>query len=405
MLKRGGYRNDFKQRFGSYAPETLARFREVSRIWVHAVSVGEIQIALRFIEAYRRQNPHARFVLSTNTSTAHALGRKKMDARDVLIYFPLDFPPVIKRVYEAINPQKLILVECEFWPNLIREAARRQIQVALINGRMSDSSFKGYMTFQALMRRLLCSIDPICVQSALDAERMVALGAPPHAVHPVGTAKYDLFPAPPHAGASARALLAQAGVAPDAIVWVGGSTWPGEEKVLCSVYRTLRKRFSKLFLVLVPRHAERRAEVLAAVRGQGLSGSLRSAGASPADVLVVDTTGELMEFYAAADVVFVGKSLCAHGGQNPIEPALFGKPILVGPNMENFAAVMKDFSAANAVQRVESAAALEIALRPLLSDAAARAALGQAAAQLVESHRGVMDAMVRAVARPGSEES
>ncbi|MBT3349775.1 MAG: glycosyltransferase, partial [Nitrospinaceae bacterium] len=286
-------------------------------------------------------------------------------------------------------------------PNMIREAHRRDIPVSLINGRVSDSSFKGYMKVRFLMRQILELINPLCMQGRQDAERMIAMGARPEAVKTLGTAKYDLPPPDASAAAAAQAVLKQAGVSDNALILLGGSTWPGEEDVLCKIYKTLREKQPELFLVLVPRHAERRAEVVAAVEGQGLSYTLRSqlgdAASVQSDVLIVDTTGELMSFYAAVDLVFVGKSLCENGGQNPIEPALFGKPIVVGPNMENFPSVMDDFFSAKALRQVDDAEALELVLGDLIAEETARAQLGNAAAKLVESHRGVVSEMVKEI--------
>ncbi|MCC7299478.1 MAG: 3-deoxy-D-manno-octulosonic acid transferase [Verrucomicrobia bacterium] len=400
MARRGGYRRHFGQRLGIYDCETVARLAEGRRIWLHAVSVGELFVALRFIEEYRKQNPASRFVLSTNTSTGHALAEQKLDERDVLIYFPVDLPFVMRRVFNQINPLKLILVECEFWPNLVRQAHRRGIQVALINGRISDSSFKGYMALRPFTRRLLKLIDPVCMQGRQDAERIIAMGARPETVKTPGTAKYDLPPPAVDAAAAARAVLRSLSVPANALVLLGGSTWPGEEEALCRIYKTLREKHPELFLVLVPRHAERRNDVVSVIQSQGFSSILRSqlsgAAAKP-DVLVVDTTGELMSFYAASDVVFVGKSLCEHGGQNPIEPALFGKAVIVGPNMENFPAVMDDFLAANALRQVSDFQTLETAVAELLADSAAREQIGNAARGVIESRRGVIQKMVEQV--------
>jgi 3-deoxy-D-manno-octulosonic-acid transferase len=400
MIRRGGYKKHFEQRLGIYGHGTAAQLAEERRIWIHAVSVGELFVALRFIEEYRTAHPVARFVVSTNTSTGHALADQKIDERDVLIYFPVDLPWVMRRVYKQINPLKLILVECEFWPNLVRQAHRRGIPVALINGRISDSSFKGYMKLRPFTRRLLALIDPVCVQGPQDAARMISMGARPETVKTLGTAKYDLPPPAADADAQARAVLKSLSIPDDALILLGGSTWPGEEEALCKIFKTLRVQYPDLFLVLVPRHAERRAEVIKVLETQELTCALRSGDAAALlhpDVLVVDTTGELMSFYAAADVVFVGKSLFEHGGQNPIEPALFGKPILVGPNMENFPAVMDDFRSANALRQVESFQALEKTIEELLSDSKVRKKLGDAARQVVEARRGVISEMVRTV--------
>jgi 3-deoxy-D-manno-octulosonic-acid transferase len=427
MIRRGGYKKHFEQRLGIYGHGVTSMLAEGRRIWIHAVSVGELFVALRFIEEYRKAHPDALFVVSTNTSTGHALAEKQKDPRDVLIYFPVDLPRVMRRVYDQINPRKLILVECEFWPNLVRQAHKRGIPVALINGRISDSSFKGYMKLRPFTRRLLELIDPICVQGRQDAERIIALGARPETVHALGTAKYDLPPPAADADANARSVLQQLSVPDSALILLGGSTWPGEEEVLCKIYKSLREKHPALFLVLVPRHAERRDEVVKTIESQGLSFVLRSkcrpgvsAGRSPRedtrpaeegeapDVLVVDTTGELMSFYAASDVVFVGKSLCGHGGQNPIEPALFGKAIVVGPNMENFPSVMDDFLGAAALRQVErfppspeglgrASQTLEKTIAELLTDSKGRKNLGEAARNVVEFRRGVMRQMVEQI--------
>ena len=397
MARRGGYRRHFEQRFGIYGRGTAARLAEGRHTWIHAVSVGELFVALRFIEEYRKQNPDARFVLSTNTSTGHALAEQKLDKRDVLIYFPVDLPVVMNRVFNAIKPLKLILVECEFWPNLVRQARKRGIPVALINGRISDSSFKGYMKLRPFTRRLLAMINPVCMQGRQDAERIIAMGAQPETVKTLGTAKYDLPPPAADADDKARGVLRKISVPDNALILLGGSTWPGEEEALCRIYKNLREKQPGLFLVLVPRHAERREAVIKAIESQQLSYVLHSrlnGDAVKPDVLVVDTTGELMSFYAAADVVFVGKSLCEHGGQNPIEPALFGKAVVVGPNMENFPAVMDDFLSAQALRQVADFQGLEKTVAELLADSSVRAQLGVAARGVIESCRGVITKMV-----------
>ncbi|MEI7851598.1 MAG: glycosyltransferase N-terminal domain-containing protein, partial [Kiritimatiellales bacterium] len=295
MAQRGGYRRHFEQRVGIYGRNTAAKLAEGRHIWIHAVSVGELFVALRFIEECRKEHPEALFVLSTNTSTGHALAEKKMDRRDVLIYFPVDLPLVMHRVFNQIKPLKLILVECEFWPNMVRQAHRRGIPVALINGRISDSSFKGYMRLRPFTRRLLEMINPVCMQGRQDAERILALGARPETVKTLGTAKYDLPPPAADANAKARAILRQLFVPENALILLGGSTWPGEEEALCQIYKNLRPQYPELFLVLVPRHAERRDDVVKTIEAQGLSYALRSQmdnGAAKPDVLVVDTTGE-----------------------------------------------------------------------------------------------------------------
>ncbi len=404
MLKRGGYGQHFEQRIGHFGSNTKERLREQRRVWVHAVSVGEIYVALRFIKAYRAAHPDALFALSTTTSTGHAIAHKEIDERDVLFYFPVDLPVIIRKVLRIVNPARIVLVEGEFWPNLIRLADQAGIPISLVNGRMSNSSYKGYRKLKSLTADVLRRIDPICVQGPQDAERMIGIGAPPENVHMMGTVKFDVAERDPEGEAAAAAVLKETGVPENAVVLLGGSTWPGEEAILCSIYKQLRERHANLFLVLVPRHVERADEVVEVLHENGLSFTRRSQlDADPSnggvDVLFVDTTGELRNFYSVAELIFVGKSVTQHGGQNPIEPAMYGKAVVMGPNMENFPAVMDEFLKADAVRQVASAEELATVIEGLVEDAAAREALGARAAQVVTRNRGVIERTVELLGR------
>lgn len=397
MFRRGGYARHFSQRFALYGRDVLERLDESRRIWVHAVSVGEVFVALRFIEEFRARRPAARFVVTTTTSTGHAMAEKGISPEDVLIYFPLDFPFIVRRALRLIRPKALVLVECELWPNLIRLAKRSGIPVALINGRISEHSYRGYRKLRAFTRPLLACADLLCVQGEGDRDRLVHLGADPARIRVVGSAKYDLLPLEQGPEATARAAIAAAGAGEGRLVLLGGSTWAGEEAVLLDIYRELRARFPKLFLVLVPRHAERSAAVLREIEDRGLKAVRKTAlnggtapGGARAEVLLVDTTGELRGFYACADIIFVGKSLTEHGGQNIIEPAQSGRAILVGPNMENFASVVPDFLAAGALLQVQDAAGLKVAIERLAAEPARAADLGSRAAQLVKEKAGAV---------------
>ena len=401
MWRRGGYARDFAQRWGRYAPAEAARLAAPGRpVWIQAVSVGELGVAFSFMEELRRRDPAVRFVVTTSTSTGHALALKKVQAPDATLYFPMDVPWVMPRVLRRIRPAAVVLVENEMWPNLIRYARKQGIPTVMINGRISAHSFAGYRKIRFITRRLLPQIHRGCMQSAADRDRLLALGAPAERVEVTGSAKYDLGPTPPTAEVRARDLLATLGAAPGGPVLVGGSTWAGEDAFLLDFYRAAKPAHPGLLLVLVPRHAERRDEVLAEIRRRGLDVVQRSRfpdGTPPPaprpDVLLVDTTGELRGFYAAADLVFVGKSLTQTGGQNPIEPAKDGKPVVVGPHMENFAAIAQDFAAANAWVQARDAADLHAVLLRLLDDAAERARLGRAAAELVARQAGALRLM------------
>ncbi len=393
MRRRGGYGPGFGERFARYSPEVAAKLAAGPRIWVHAVSVGEVHVALGFIREWRTRRPDARFIVSVNTPTGRGVAEKQLSPEDVLIYFPLDFPPVVNRALGALRPAALILCEGELWPNLIRGCARRRIPVASINARMSDRSFRGYSRARALTRRILPFFTRFCAQGPEDGRRLVALGAPPDRVRVVGSAKYEAAVPDPGAAERARAFLRSAGFPENATVLVGGSTWTGEEAVLLDICRGLRADFPALRLVLVPRHAERAPEVVTELEARGVPYVRRSGGPAPStppEVALIDTTGELMGFYGAADLVFVGKSLTQHGGQNPIEPALWSRPILVGPNMENFRPVVADFLETSAIRQVPDAATLAAALRELLADPARRADLGARAGAVVRAKSGAM---------------
>ncbi|MBM4155472.1 MAG: 3-deoxy-D-manno-octulosonic acid transferase [Lentisphaerae bacterium] len=393
MRRRGGYGPGFGERFGRYAPDVAARLAAGPRIWVHAVSVGEVHVAMAFIREWRSRRPEARFVVSVNTPTGRKVAAAQLPAQDVLVYFPVDFPPIVRRVLDAIRPAALVLCEGELWPTLIRGCARRGIPVASINARVSDRSFRGYRRVRLFTRPLLPLIARFCAQGAEDGRRLVELGAPADRVRVVGSAKYEAAVPDPATAERARAFLRDAGFPADPVILVGGSTWAGEEAALLDVHRDLRAVFPALRLVLVPRHAERAPEVVAELARRGVPFVRRSGGPAPAvppEVALIDTTGELMAFYGAADIVFVGKSLTQHGGQNPIEPALWARPILTGPNMENFRPVVADFLETGALRQVPDAAALAAALRELLADPDRRADLGARAGAVVRAKAGAM---------------
>ncbi len=405
MLRRGGYGRDFAQRFGCYGAAEAALLAAPGRpIWIQAVSVGELAVAFSFMAEVRRREPAARFVLTTNTSTGHLLALKQIRPPDVTLYFPMDVPWVMPRVLRRIRPAAVVLVENEMWPNLIRYARKQGVPTVMINGRISEHSFRGYRRIRFITRDLLPRIHWFCVQSAADRDRLVALGAPADRVEIAGSAKYDIGTTAPTAEARARAVLATLGARPGDPVLLGGSTWAGEEEALLDIAAAARRSHPRLLLVLVPRHAERRDEVLAEIRKRGLGVVQRSqfpdgapAPAQRPEVLLVDTTGELRGFYAAADVVFVGKSLTQTGGQNPIEPAKDGKPVVVGPHMENFPVVAQEFLEAGAYAQARDAGELQALILKLLGDPAERARLGRAAAELVARKAGATRLMAARV--------
>jgi 3-deoxy-D-manno-octulosonic-acid transferase len=411
MWKRGGYRKGFLQRFGRYEASVQKRLRNRPRVWIHAVSVGEVQIALRFMRALREQQSALAFVLTTTTSTGHTIAAQHLSADDILLYFPVDLPWIMARVLDRLRPLALVLVEGELWPNLLRLARRRRVPIMLLNGRLSAHSCRNYRKVRCLVKKALECFDLFCMQGPEDAQRLRELGADPEKIRVMGSAKYDVTEPAHMDSGPVRALLLRAGFDADTRWLVGGSTWPGEETILLNLYKNLRAQDSKTRLALVPRHAERRQAVMAAIRKAGLSGTawselkaahtattsysradLSGVALAKSDVLLVDTTGELKLFFALATVIFVGKSLTSHGGQNVIEAAVFAKPIVIGPHTENFSTVIADFRTANALIQVPDAAGLERALAELWLDNQAAQAYGRRAEQVVHDKAGAIRA-------------
>ena len=394
MWKRGGYRRGFGQRLGWYDTETRQQLAQGNWIWIHAVSVGELFIALRCMQAIRFRQSDARFLVTTTTSTGFALAKQRLSSTDRVMYFPVDAACIMRRLLRLARPQRVLLVEYELWPNLIRCCHREGIPVALVNGRLSEKSYRGYRKVHMFTRRLLPWVDHFFMQSEADARRIQALGALPETVHVVGSAKYEVAERDSEAEQEIGQYLESLDMGPSNLLLLGGSTWPGEEQILLRVYQKLKQDHPSLRLVLVPRHAERSAEVMADIKAAGCSWHCRSqqpVADNKPDVLLVDTTGELRHFYAHADIIFIGKSLTRTEGQNIVEAAAYGKPVVVGPRLDNFQAILHDFQSAAAICQVNDEPSLVNALGELLNDAEGRAELGKRAAQLVTKQAGALE--------------
>ncbi len=389
MLRRGNYREKFGQRFGHYDRATRATLSAGRRTWVHAVSVGEVMIALKLVATMKQKEPTLRVVLSTTTTTGFALAQKEAPAWMEIVYTPLDFWPVIRRAFALIRPLRLILIEAEVWPNLTAIAHRRRVPIALVNARLSPRSEARFRQFNRFVRPYFRLLDLVCVQEPEDVARWESLGVEAARLHPVGSIKFDpenVAPAP----AQPRAVLAAIGIDPARPILLGGSTHDGEEEILGKVFQGLRAEFPGLYLIIAPRHVERAREIASGLRDLGLTPLLRSAVApSPAgDCLLLDTTGELRDWYSVATVVFIGKSLTARGGQNPVEAIVADRPVVFGPHMENFAALARALIAADGALQPSDESALAPALAELLRDQARRTELVRQARGVLDAHRG-----------------
>lgn len=396
MLRRGGYKARMGDRFALYPAKLhLKTTPEASRlIWIHAVSVGEVQVAGQLMREWRAQDPEVRFLFSTTSSTGWKMAEREVTSRDRLIYNPLDFPTFVKAAIRFWKPEAIILTESEIWPNFILQARKVGVPVFLINARVSDRSAPRYKLVKWWFKDVLSAFERIFAQSQLDAERLIAAGAPIEKVEVTGSFKFDVAR---RNEAKERELRAWTG---EGKILLGGSTWPGEDEVLLKIYKTLlTSQTSQTFkLVLAPRHFEKADQVEANIRAAGFECIRRSRASqtpqTPRAVYLADTTGELMGLYGISEVVFVGKSLCEHGSQNMIEPCLCGKPTLVGPYTENFRPVMSDLRSADAIVQVKDAAELESEILRLFADPGD---LGQRAAEAVMRRKGVVPRCVRAI--------
>ena len=398
MRRRGNWRAGFAQRFAKYDASLKQALTNRHVIWLHAVSVGEVNLCTQLIRALEPRVPNLKIVVSTTTTTGMAELRRRLPTHVSKIYYPVDRRKFVNRAIATINPKAIVLVEAEIWPNFLWRAQRLGIPVFLANARLSDRSFPRYKKLAFLFRPLFASLAGVGCQNEEDAVRLRAVGCRPEVVSVVGNLKFDAAKLNEQRTLDVPAMLRQLGVPADAQILVAGSTHDGEEMILTEVAERLRARFPKLFLILVPRHFERCREIGQRLRARGVKFFWRSEfspktklDGGKIDCLLVNTTGELRFFYEHATLVFVGKSLTALGGQNPIEPGALGKAIVFGPNMQNFTDVTKSFLAQDAAVQVRDPESLETAMASLLAEPNRRAELGKNALKVVTENLGALE--------------
>ena len=389
-LRHNKYVGSVRQRLG-YLPVSFNLDGDES-IWVHAVSVGEVLAARPLIAELRRRYPRLRLFLSTTTRAGQELARRNAADVDGVFYFPFDWAFSTRRTLDIVKPRLFVMIETEIWPNLLRECRRRGVRTVLVNGRISYRSFPRYRIVRPFFRRVLADVDRFCVQGDEAARRLVRLGADPNRMTVTGSLKFDALEIGTVPGRGRQRVLRFFRISPNRPVLVAGSTMKGEEGAVIRAFNLLRTRGSSPLLVIAARNPERFAEVERVCRQEGLSTIRRTElpiDAEPrADAVVLDTIGELAELYQIGTVVYVGGSLVPAGGHNILEPALFGKPIMFGPHMENFAEIADVFLANGAALQVRSQRELNEAVVSLMGDPVRRARLGAAARALVESNRG-----------------
>ena len=394
---RGGWKSTFGERFGRYGTREAELTEYQGAIWIHAVSVGETVVALSMIRRYLQRFPERKFILSTTTTTGQDVARKNTPANTAVIFCPIDFPFMVKKAMKLLQPAALVIFETEIWPNLIASAAKRNIPVMLVNARMSDHSAKGYRKLsKVFFDPLLRKFTKILTQSESDAARFRTV-SPSAEVTVTGNMKFDqTLPELPEE----NVLHNYFGNDPENMIVLGASTHPGEEQLLTECFQNLRKEFPKLKLVLVPRHAERGADIAQILQEKQLSFVRRSLVTSPdeyIDVLLADTTGEMLQLLNGADIVIMGKSFAGHDeGHNLLEPALLAKPVITGPVLRNFRYIFNLLNEHNALIPATDNE-LAGALRKLLNSTELRHDLGKRAFDVIAANRGAADRTIDAL--------
>jgi 3-deoxy-D-manno-octulosonic-acid transferase len=402
MFRRGGYREKFGQRLGFYDAVVRDRLARLNSTWLHAVSVGEVSIALKLARQLRTLQPNLACVLTTTTTTGFSFARKNAPSWMEVMYMPLDFWPIMRRAFAVIRPDRIVLVEAEVWPNLVAQARRRSVPIALVNARLSPRSEKRFLRFVRFVGPIFRRLDLICVPEIGDVERWRALGVRRERIRPVGSVKYDSSDLEVRREIQGIGMFHLSPLHPANLVLLGGSTHQGEEELLAQVFVKLRQQFPSLCLFLAPRHVERVREIRKRLEARGLVVRFSSEAATDPDAkpdcVLLDKTGELQLWYGIATVAFVGKSLTAHGGQNPVEPVVAGVPVIFGPNMENFARLAQELVAKKGAIEVRDAVSLERAIQDLLADSGARRSLVENAEQIISQHRGATARTARLIA-------
>jgi 3-deoxy-D-manno-octulosonic-acid transferase len=381
-VRHGKYRKGLFERLGR-VPARLQQSRP--SIWIHAVSVGEVLAVSELVRALRREFPELKTVVSTTTDTGQKLVASRFGDQNVF-YFPFDFSFSIRPWLSALQPRLLVIAETELWPNFFRLAKQAGARVVVVNARISDRSFRGYRRWRTFLRHILAGVDLFLAQTAEDARRLIAIGAPAEKVLTAGNLKYDVPPpSEPPIVRQLQSALGQSGS-----VLVCGSTVAGEEELLLDAFHKVSTTHPRAVMLLAPRHPERFDEVAGLVEQSNIPLTRRSqwnGGSLTGAVLLIDSIGELSSLYALADLAFVGGSLVPRGGHNIIEPAQHGVPILVGEHTENFRDTVELFKSHNAL-RVVSPANLAVIFLELLADDDARRSLGQRAIETIRSQPG-----------------
>jgi 3-deoxy-D-manno-octulosonic-acid transferase len=403
-LRYRKYIASLRQRMG-YLPVSFNLDGEQS-IWIHAVSVGETLTVRALIADLKRRYPNLRVFLSTTTLAGQQVARRNVPDVDGVFYFPFDLSFIVRRTLRLVKPKLFIMMETEIWPNLLRQCKRMGVATVMVNGRISSRSYPRYKLVKLFFRKVLADVDKFCMQSEESARRLIDIGAEPGRVAVTGSLKFDSMEVPGATtieGRGQNRVLRYFRISAGRPVIVAGSTMGDEEEIVLQAFRRIKANVANPLLVIAPRNPERFGAVVQLAKDQAFVTVRRSdlpIDAEPrAEIVVLDTIGELAQVYQIATAVFVGGSLVDTGGHNILEPAVFGKPIVFGSHMQNFKEIADTFVAHDAGIQVSNAKGLEEALVALLTDPVRRARVGAAARALVESNRGAKDKSLAVIAQ------
>jgi len=386
------YRGGMTQKLGRLRKSVLQVIKGSRPIWIHAVSVGEVMAAHPLIRELKKKYPHRKLILSTVTVTGNYTARRRVPEADAVFYFPFDFPCIVRRVIQGINPQIVLVAETELWPNFFRELKRAGIPSAVINGRISPSSHKNYRKLNKFFSQVFDNVTLFCMQSEADAVRIKDIGADPGKVIITGNLKFDQkLPVNTSAPVS---------IASGKKVITAGSTHRGEEATLLDVFKHLRQKYPDLLLIIAPRHPERFNEVEGLINKAGYDCQRRTKLHGPVkDVLLLDTIGELRSFYSLCDIAFIGGSLVKVGGHNLLEPAAMKKPVIFSRYMFNFKEISEALLSAGGGIMVKDKTELYTQIDNLLSDKELARSIGERAFSVIEMNSGAARKTIEAVGR------
>lgn len=394
LIIRKKYRKGFFQKCGLLPWKDMTQALACRPIWIHAVSVGEVMAAIPLIKEIKSRFPRQPVFLSTITATGNLTAQRNVKGIDRVIFFPFDYPLIVRWFVAKINPLVFITIETEIWPNFLRELSRHAIPAIMISGRISRHSFRNYFLFRFFFKKVLANISSFCMQSQLDASRIVTMGANPAKVIITGNIKFDQQ-IPAITFDEKEALYRNLHLKKDQKIFIAGSTHAGEEEIILDVYQALKKESPDLVLLLAPRHPERFDEVAAIIRQKEIHFTRKTAltaacKENPHEVILLDTIGELAKIYSIGSIIFIGGSLVPIGGHNALEPAVFKKAVLFGPHMSNFSEISKILTKNKGALQIHSQDEFIQQVTALLKDKDLRESLGASAFQVIKENSGAV---------------